>query len=306
MNHPQIFRRNSGPNIEITDAIDNNDCRRIIDSLNKIPIPTMKYELERILLYIIDHRDDITTDTISKNIMMFDTLIKEFNFDMSQIQNLWKYAVCHDVIPIIKYLLDNGIDINMSDGYAICTVCFLNLKSELLTLLIDHQADVQINNNYPLKRAIWQNNLQHIQILIDAGAYIQSLSDYEVNTLARQWNHHTVKLLLDHQINIRGKNDYALMYSTSCCRYKITQLLLDANADIHANNEGALINAIHYSDLRMIKLLLDNGANGKNLSINNPEITTHVTKIIELLEPAGINLEQIITIMHMSDKSDRH
>jgi hypothetical protein len=168
-NHPMKFDMEDLPMSLVEDAIKKGDYFSIINILSELNEPdknkSFMLEIEIKLIYAI----------YVGNIKIIDITINEFNIDIRQYTNLLKAAVCENNIGAVRYLLDNGLDVNTDQGYPIRACChFYDRNTDLLILLIDYRADIHIENNYPIKHAVQHNRSSYIKILLDANADIHA------------------------------------------------------------------------------------------------------------------------------------
>ncbi|KAJ3085153.1 hypothetical protein HK102_000272, partial [Quaeritorhiza haematococci] len=101
---------------------------------------------------------------------------------------------------------------------------------ELVRFLLEHQADIHLMDDYPLRESITKGRLTVADLLIDHGA------------------------------NIRANGDEAFRLAVVKGFHDLVKRLLTLGADIHAHNDEALISAVGNGDVELVKILVANGA----------------------------------------------
>ena len=82
---------------------------------------------------------------------------------------------------MVKFLLDAGIDPNSCNDSAFLRGC---LNYDITKLLIDYGADVTVQNNEALKRAVCNKNYEIVKLLIDNGADPNAINQIEINSVS--------------------------------------------------------------------------------------------------------------------------
>ncbi|KAG7264108.1 hypothetical protein CRUP_020785 [Coryphaenoides rupestris] len=144
--------------------------------------------------------------------------------------------------PVVRQLLGStkrlSINYQDSDGFSALHHAALSGTVELLSLLLDAQATVDIrdvNGMRPLHYAAWQGKADSVLVLLRAGAAVNLPSqDGQVPLhLAAQYGHYEVsEMLLQHQSNPCLMNKMKKTPLDLACefgRVKVTQLLLSSN-----------------------------------------------------------------------------
>ena len=145
-------------------------------------------------------------------------------------------------ISIITKLLDKGIDVNFTDrsGISALQIAIRDNNINIIKLLIDKSANINIEDNAPLKEAISSRNIKVIELLIENGSNIDIIYENEP--------------LLIYFIKNRFFNDND--------KISIITKLLDKGIDINftdKNGDSALHIAVKYTNIPIVKLLLDKG-----------------------------------------------
>lgn len=84
-------------------------------------------------------------------------------------------------IPIIRYLINNGANVNIKNGYALRTITKYGDVSDV-QYLISKGANIHVNNDEALSNAISAGNIDLIKYLVTQGAILNT-DKYNVRTL---------------------------------------------------------------------------------------------------------------------------
>ncbi len=203
-------------------------------------------------------------------------------------------AVKHAKAETVKYLIDNGADVNVKNDYNETAMNFsLNNKSIINSTEVINESEV----------------IKMVQYLTDAGADVDNVDQFGRTTFADAVWEKQLKLakkLLD----LGARVDFVHPKTgtttlTWICRYsnvKSIQFLLDNGADInHKDNENnnALYEAAIYNNADNVKILMEKGAdpfikvgstNALKNSINN-EFWEVVKIILSHIEDINFNYE---------------
>jgi len=170
------------------------------------------------------------------------------------------WAAEHNKPEVLKWLLDQGADINFHNDWdgSVLSVAAWSGHTEIVKLLLDAGADTELGAGKdaygtPLHHACWQGNLELVRLLLDRGAQINSENNGHETPLCfavREGRIDVVRYLLD-----RGAdpNKSGLVASAALeNRIEIAQLLLDRGAEVGM--------ALHYAAdrgyLGLVQLLL--------------------------------------------------
>ncbi|TNN53965.1 Caskin-2 [Liparis tanakae] len=208
-----------------------------------------------------------------------------------------------------------NINYQDSDGFSALHHAALTGTTELLSLLLETQATVDIkdiNGMRPLHYAAWQGKADSVLLLLRAGASVNSSSnDGQMPLhLSAQYGHYQVsEMLLQHQSNPclmnKGKKT-PLDLACEFGRLKVAQLLLSSNmvaallegASGHENADSPATTPLHLAARNghkdIIKLLLKAGidinrATKAGTSLHEASLYGK-TEVVRLLLDAGINV----------------
>ncbi|XP_034414867.1 caskin-2-like isoform X2 [Cyclopterus lumpus] len=208
-----------------------------------------------------------------------------------------------------------NINYQDSDGFSALHHAALTGTTELLSLLLETQATVDIkdiNGMRPLHYAAWQGKADSVLLLLRAGASVNSTSnDGQMPLhLSAQYGHYEVsEMLLQHQSNPclmnKGKKT-PLDLACEFGRLKVAQLLLSSNMVAallegdsgHENMDSPSTTPLHLAARNghkdIIKLLLKAGidinrATKAGTSLHEASLYGK-TEVVRLLLDAGINV----------------
>eukprot|EP01098_Paradermamoeba_levis_P010044 TRINITY_DN4206_c0_g2_i1.p1 TRINITY_DN4206_c0_g2~~TRINITY_DN4206_c0_g2_i1.p1 ORF type:complete len:335 (-),score=77.75 TRINITY_DN4206_c0_g2_i1:323-1327(-) len=139
------------------------------------------------------------------------------NFQNSEGQTLLLLASLYNNQPMVKMLIDHGVDVNIPDrsGMTALQHAVNHGNLDLSTLLVKHGAEINVKNpdgdSNPLIIAINQENERLIELLLEAGADVNTVDKNGSSSLHKacsQGNEELVKMLLEKgaDINLRDGN----------------------------------------------------------------------------------------------------
>ncbi len=215
-------------------------------------------------------------------------------------QSLLMYMAESNSVQIMKFLLDNGVDINAKDfeGKTALDYALREGNNRAADFLLERNAKVSVHDDVLIPLAE-DGNIERIQFFLDKGADINA-KDKDGNTALHSAAHYgridTIKFLLDKGANVSARNNdndtpiiricYGLSKVKESNLLECLDILLKAGADINAQgNSGftVLINMMQLKvykedfdeyavpSLKAMQFLIDNGAdiNLKNAKAYN-------------------------------------
>uniref|UniRef100_A0A6G6ACI4 Ankyrin repeat-containing protein n=1 Tax=Borely moumouvirus TaxID=2712067 RepID=A0A6G6ACI4_9VIRU len=175
------------------------------------------------------------------NIDMFKFIIEEFSKVKNRVDKkyqkdlIFDKKVMQEVLrlnegkyDIVKYLIENGVNVQARNNEALIRACSENLK--IVKLLVKNGANIHAKNDEPLYKACSNGKIDIVKYLVKKGA------------------------------NINADNGKVLTYACSSGHLNIVKYLIENGADIHANNRALEI-ALEYGYKKIVKYLVKNGAN---------------------------------------------
>jgi len=174
----------------------------------------------------------------SGRISLMKMIASTFNYDIKyNSEILLQTAVDYNQLDTVKYLLQFNDDINFDQGILIkiCSTISKLCISNMLQLLIRCGACIDVDNQYPMRASLYNDNIGNIKLLIDNNASVPVLLD--TNILRAVINNKNVEVI---------------------------KILLDTNI---------LRAVINNKNVEVIKILLDHEVKFPDVSINNQIIT---------------------------------
>ena len=131
---------------------------------------------------------------------------------------------------------------------------------EMVRYLLDHGANVHVNDDTALGCASVNGNRDVVELLLDRGADIHAKDSWALRFASVNGHRDVVELLLDRGADIHAQDDCALRWASETGHRDVVVLLLDRGADIHAQDDYALSWARQSGHKDVVELLLKNGA----------------------------------------------
>jgi len=128
--------------------------------------------------------------------------------------------------------------------------------------LIEHGANVNCRNSYPLSTAASQGDTWLVKMLLNAGADPNGRDGFCLISAIASAEVHIVRMLLDAGAELRWVKyiGYPLYHACQKGFKDIVQLLVERGAVVNAKDNSALIAASVHSDPDLVRILLENGA----------------------------------------------
>jgi len=190
------------------------------------------------------------------NLKKVELLLKENNVDINEkdsigdsIGNTALMEACeYGHLEIVKLLIEKGADVNLDNNFGITALMYASKKGylKIIELLLKNDADINYQDNYGKNSAYT--------------ALIYACKEGQLET---------VKLLLKKGANINEKdvsNETALLIACSSGHLEIVKLLLKNGADMNQVDKfgfNSLMMATKAGKLEIVKFLVENGADVK-------------------------------------------
>ena len=117
---------------------------------------------------------------------------------------------------------------------------YIGRVQDNIEFLIKRGADVQVNNDFPLRYFVNLGALQTVKILIKHGANIHACEDVALRKAVGRGDFDMAKFLVKKGADIHVYQDNPIRLAVKNEYYKIIKYLLQHGADIHANNDEAI------------------------------------------------------------------
>jgi ankyrin repeat protein len=218
-------------------------------------------------------------------------------------------AVCKDNVKIAELLIDNGIDVNITNcrGETALFRATERKHKTLMELLIAHGADINIKSvrGSPLHYAAMQKNKELMELLLNENDKRAELLGWNaLHKAVWESDEEMVRKLLLTKVDVNVKDDIGftpLNYAILKNDKKIIGILIKNGADIN----GELIRAVKDEDAEKIKLLIELGADVnaeysftysyhdyKNVNVLFQAVLNNNLEIINILIEAGVDVNK--------------
>ncbi len=190
-------------------------------------------------------------------------------------KSLLHYAVLGSAMDVIHFLLDQDINVNMTDQHGETPLfdCARKGKLEIAKLLLTKFASVNIENRQgelPIHLAAHKGEMDMIKLLIEAGSYLNKKTVEDklpVHYAIAGGRLDVIPFLLNEsKQNWYIKDAYGnslLHHAAKTSSVQILDLLLNQNLDPNALNdqfESPIFNAVRFGTIETIRLLLASDA----------------------------------------------
>ena len=184
-----------------------------------------------------------------------------FFSNAENILSFWRYGylIAEVEIPIGEKV------VKVEDKYKAHSIVLKKIKP-ILTVdtfkyFIEEGVNIHADDDYALRYAAKNGNLELVKFLVDNNADIHAYNDYAFRYAAEYGYLEIVKYLIDNGANIHARNDYALIYAAGNGYLEVVQYLIENGANIHAYDDYALRYAAFNGHLEVVQYLIENGAN---------------------------------------------
>ena len=161
-------------------------------------------------------------------------------------------------LPYIEYLVSLGIKDNINR--ALCYSIYHN-KIELVEFLISNGANINTNNNYPLRTSARNGYLELVDILL---RHKCKLDIAALHWSAKNGYFNIVKLLAENGIDIRANKEGALIVSASGGHLNIVKYLVGLGCNINVKGDLPLRVSAENGQAHIIDYILKNNSSSTN------------------------------------------
>jgi len=227
-------------------------------------------------------------------------------------------------IETLKLLLQHkNLDINAQDkdGWTALMESTARSNKEIVKILIDAGADVEVLNKHGSNALMMSDNLEIVQILIDAGADVNATDWLGFTALSRAialGQELKVKALLNAGANVnrvdtfgKGNSDLIKVICSKSLRShkkEIIKMFLNIGSYVdQQNSDGktALIFATEEGDQELVEILLDHGANVNAKVALKIAASNNYKKIVQLLlERCKFNIEDLFEAIYPGETEE--
>ena len=130
---------------------------------------------------------------------------------------------------------------------------------EIVKYLVEHGADIEFNENWPLWLSAAYGHLEVVKYLLENGADIHAQGDLALFDASYNGDLEVVKYLIKHGANVDG---HTLRAASENGKLEMVKYLVDHGVDVRdQQGDSALISASLYGYLEVVKYLVRMGAN---------------------------------------------
>ena len=185
------------------------------------------------------------------------------------------WASKNGLIDVLRLLIENGANVNVSDNYEYSPLIWASIKghTEIARLLIENGANFYFVDRFeciPLILASKKGHAEIVSLLIEKGANVNVFDKDKCTPLNyASENGHTeiVEILLENGVHVNACDRFEstpLLDATLFGYVEIVRSLLENSANVNVVDlygRTPLINASLHGDVEIVKLLLEKGAN---------------------------------------------
>lgn len=202
--------------------------------------------------------------------MLLKVCNKKIIKEESEIREVFICAIECSNAPLVKKLLEDGIDVDLCNEALLIAV--LNNCVDMVNMLLE-TADVHYRNGRALYVAVNHGFNDLVNILLKAGADVHARDEEALISAVDSGYTEIVKMLLKAGADVHARNEEALFSAVYVCqRAAIVEVLLKAGADIHARNDSLLYGSI---DDKIAKVIFATKKQVINISLNK-NCETHI------------------------------
>ena len=129
----------------------------------------------------------------------------------------------------------------------------------LVKLSVKNGANIQSDNNWPLRLASHNGHLEIVKYLVSQGANIHALDDLVLRKASGNGHLEIVKFLVKVGADIHTWDNSALRWASKYGHLEIVKFLVKEGANIHAGDDDALRRARNNGHLEVVKFLEQQG-----------------------------------------------
>ncbi|KAJ3287681.1 hypothetical protein HK104_008485 [Borealophlyctis nickersoniae] len=161
-------------------------------------------------------------------------------------------------VELVRLLVDHGANVDVLGTYTL-QISAMYGQLEMVRLLLEKRADAW-NSGSALSHAASNGHAEVVQMMLENGADVYADLEGPLMYAAGRGYLKVVRILLEHGANIHYRFDQPLISAAYSGYVEVIRLLLDHGADIHAQGDGALRTAAVHSRLEAVRFLLEKGA----------------------------------------------
>ena len=185
------------------------------------------------------------------------------------------WSVASGYVDTVRYILDNGlVHANANHNAAINRIMHTpdHAVSHVLDLLMQHGADIHVDDDFPLRMCALEGKADAVAQLIRYGADVHVGHDLALQWACIRGHHATVRVLLENGACVDANDHAAIRHATKLGYFDIATLLM---------HYGAMPHNGHYSAPRSCAWLTEHAPRGFTREL---QTRTHMRDVIRELD----------------------
>jgi ankyrin repeat protein len=188
-------------------------------------------------------------------------------------QYLLSRAIHHNNIPIVKLLLEYGVDIE-ENGYEFLVCVTNNNHIDIIKLLVEYGVNPAANGNRSIQIASERNYIEIVRYFLGLNKRYRISTapghHYAFRVASERGYHELVELFLNppksytKRVNIDAQLGYAVRLASKYGHEKVVQILINHGAILSHYDNLALRWAAEHNHLGVCKMLIDTMIENKN------------------------------------------
>lgn len=174
-----------------------------------------------------------------------------------------KNSIRENNLDALKKIVKDGFDIHYDFDELMHFASEIN-NTKIIKYLVKQGVDV----NMPFMMAVYKNNYKLVQYLIEHGADEDINNDDALEFAFKHNKHKMVKYLIEHGADPNIYNGGLLLYNLERENFEMIKFLVEHGADVNINN-GVVFKSAIKGDLDIADYLLKNGV---DININNGKL----------------------------------
>lgn len=205
---------------------------------------------------------------------------------------LFRIALERGFIDIIKLLIEFNVDYTFDNNYAIKRSV---RYAEILKYFIDLGANISIDNDLPLRYAIFLDQLESIKLLVENGADMYVLNNSPIKIAIYYKDTNCIKYFIEQGMDVQIEDNCIFRYMYN--KESINEFLLQSGADPNSLNGDNWTDLILNGRIETIRLLIKYGADIDLLNNKYRSLSKNMAEIVQILTQNGMEITTLINIL---------
>jgi ankyrin repeat protein/predicted RNase H-like HicB family nuclease len=247
---------------------------------------------------------------INNNLYIIKYIVEHTKYPLSKYEEIFILAAEKGYLDILEYFIKLGINDKKEDKEEeklfIDDALIGVIKNEygeinedkiieIVKYLIDNGANINAQNNLPLKGSTYMKSPGIFEYLIKLGAIIDDRDDFSLIYASEHGLLDIVKFLIKNGVDINKYGNKSLIEASKNGHIKIVEYLIKLGVDVNGNDNGekSIIVASEKGYLDIVKILVENGA---NVNAQNGKALLYASKnghlnVVKYLVENGFNIK---------------